>query len=81
MSKAGSTIWRASMMRGSTLLCGLLLLSSCQYLQDPPRTDSGRIDEKQIKRDIDIDLSKRCRIDIEKERILCECRVSKWWCI
>ena len=57
----------------------LLMLSGCAY--EMPRTDSGRIDEKQIKRDIDIDLSSKCRIDVEKERILCECRVSKWWCI
>lgn len=55
------------------------MLSGCAY--EMPRTDSGRIDEKQIKRDIDIDLSSKCRIDVEKERILCECRVSKWWCI
>lgn len=60
----------------------LILVSSCSYLADPPREDGdGKIDTDQIKRDIDIDLGEYCRIDVEKERILCECRVSKWWCI
>lgn len=52
-----------------------------ETLTDPPRTESGRIDEEQLKKDIDIYFNERCRLDVEKERILCECRVSKWGCV
>ena len=62
-------------------LLPIILLTGCAYLADPPRDEDGKIDTDQMKRDIDIDLNKRCRIDVEKERILCECRVSRWWCV
>jgi len=57
----------------------LVALVACAY--DVPRTDSGRIDERQLKRDIDIDLTDKVRVDVEKQRILFECKVEKFYCI
>lgn len=52
---------------------------SCAY--QVPRKESGRIDERQIKRDIDIELTDKIRVDVEKVRILFECRVRDVFCI
>ena len=57
----------------------LALLVACAY--EFPRTDSGRIDERQLKRDIDIELTDKVRVDIEKQRILFECKVEKFYCV
>ena len=46
-----------------------------------PRTDSGRIDEEQVKRDIDIEINEFCRIDTENGEFLCECETLGVWCI
>lgn len=67
-------------MKTLVILLASITLTGCVSDYDLPRREDGRIDERQLKRDIDIDISERCRFDIEKERILCECRIEKWWC-
>jgi hypothetical protein len=58
----------------------VLLLAGCAW--EPPRTDSGRIDERQVKRNIDIDITTHCRIDVENGEYLCECKIQPGdlWC-
>lgn len=57
-------------------------LSGCAIDFDSlPRTESGRIDEDQIKRDIDIDLTPNLRIDTENGELLFECKILDWWCV
>lgn len=64
----------------------LLLLSGCQAslvetLRDPPRTESGRIDEDAVKDAIDLYINERCKFDTEDKEIVCHCQVRKWWCV
>jgi hypothetical protein len=46
-----------------------------------PRDDEGKIDEEALKREVDIELSEKVRIDTENGEILFECQVYKWWCV
>jgi hypothetical protein len=62
------------------LLVLVLLLGSCGY--QVPRTESGRIHERQVKRDIDIDVTRHCRVDVENQEYVCYCRIQPGdsWC-
>ena len=60
----------------------IILLSSCSYLSDPPRKEGdGRIDDDQIKRDIDIPITRNLRLDTENQELLFECKILEWWCV
>tara|TARA_S200002703_G_scaffold158356_1_gene168492 strand:- start:792 stop:983 length:192 start_codon:yes stop_codon:yes gene_type:complete len=58
----------------------VLLLSGCAGYEFP-RDDEGKIDEEALKREVDIELSEKVRIDTENGEILFECQVYRWWCV
>lgn len=62
------------------LILAAFILSSCASYEFP-RDEEGKIDEEALKREVDIELSEKVRIDTENGEILFECQVYKWWCV
>ena len=52
-----------------------------ETLTDPPRTESGRIDEDAVKDAIDLYINERCKFDTEDKEIVCRCQVKRLWCV
>ena len=58
----------------------VLLLSGCAGYEFPREKD-GRIDEEALKREVDIEITERLRLDTENGEILFECKVKQLWCV